>query len=721
MAKFKLFLLVLIVSFSNSLYSQDWNKILNYDSDASYLMADKQFGKAAETFKKAVKLVPESASFKFKVGYCYLNTDDNKSEAIPYLEEAVKKVSKNYSRSSIKDMNCPTEALYLLADAYRINRQFDLAIETYKKYKEYLKPSDILNSLVDQNIASCVNIVAFESDSLNVKAKNLGNVVNNDLPNINAVISGDGNTMAFTNINKTGNDIYISRKLDGNWGLPIKITSQLGDKFLLTSFLSYDGKDLYLTSDDPVNCDLQVSTIEKNKWIKPLKFKKPINTKSNETHVCLTKDGNTMYFTSDRKGSLGGFDIFKSTVTENGVWGEPVNLGPEINTKFNEATPFLSPDEKFLYFSSEGHGGAGGYDIFFVNLEGTPKVQNVGYPLNNSDNNLFYYPENGWKAGIISYYDKKGFGQRDIYHLDISRYINLVGRIIADANDPSSIFRVRIFDTETKDTIAKLESNSSNGFKYKVGSGNYQVLVNNNKYLPFAKDIAIPGDYTDKDFSFDVRMQPAPVVVPVIVSEVVPKEVKKDSVIAKPVVTVAEVKKPKIEKPKEIKKTEEVKKKTTPIKIVNSDISTSNTKITTYAVQLMALDSDVGADYFKNLENVEITTTPEGIYRYSVGTTESMEAAMVTLKKVKELGYEKAFVRIDSKDAVYTIQLMALKSPVDLSYFKDISDVKETKGNDGYYRYSVGSFSNLEDAKATLVKIVDSGHKDAFVRKVGAN
>ena len=690
-------------------------------------MSDKQFAKAAETFKKASKMVSESANFKYKIGFCYLNTDDKKSEAIPYFEAAIKSISKNYDQSSLRENNAPVESLFLLAEAYRINRQFDKAIETYKKYKENLKPSDNLISLVDLDIASCSNYSEFIKDSLKVKAKNLGNLVNNEYPNINAVASGDGNTLAFTSISKSGNDIFISRKLNGNWGLPVKITSQLGDKYMLTCFLSYDGKDLYLSSDDPANADLFVTTIQKNRWIKPMKFQKPINTKSNETHVCLTKDGNTMYFTSDRKGSLGGFDIFKSTVNAKGVWGEPVNLGPEINTKFNESNPFLSPDEKYLFFSSEGHGGAGGYDVFYVNLEGAPKVVNMGYPVNNSDNNLFYFPENGWKAGLISYYDKKGFGQRDIYHLDISKYVNLAGKILADASDPSNIFRVSIYDSGIKDTIARIESNTSSGFNYKVGSGNYQVFVKNARYLPFTQDITIPDDYTSKDFGVEVKMQPIQVVTPVIISEVLPKEVKKDSIVAKPVKTkLAENTKPIVDKTKE-KKREVVKKdepkKTTiqPIKVVNSNSSNSTARITTYAVQLMALDSDVGAGYFKNLENIEITTTPEGVYRYSVGSTESMEAAMATLKKVKELGYDKAFVRIDSKDAVYTIQLMALKSPVDIAFFKDISDVKESKGHDGFYRYTVGTFSNLDDAKTSLAKIVDSGHKDAFVRKVGTN
>jgi len=719
MHKFIISFILFLALGSNSLYSQDWNKILTYDTDASYLMADKQFSKAAETFIKAAKLIPESANLKFKIGYCYLNTDDKKSEAIPYLMEAIQKISKNYDNNAFKELNAPIESLYLLAEALRINRQYSEAIEIYKKYKENLKPTDKLISLVDLNIQSCTNAATLMTDSLIVKSTNLGNLINNETPNVNAVISGDGKTMAFTNITKTGNDVFVSRMMEKSWGLPIRITSQLGDKYLLTSFLSYDGKDLYLTSDDPVDCDLYVTTTEKNKWIKPLKFKKPINSKSNENHICLSQDGNTMYFTSDRKGGLGGYDIYKTVVNDKGVWSEPVNLGPEINTPFNESTPFLSPDEKYLFFSSEGHPGVGGFDIFYVNLDGAPTVTNIGYPVNNSDNNVFYFPLNGWKTGIISVYSKKGLGQRDINRLDISKYINLTGSIVADANTSSAPFKIRVFDTNNNDTIAKLESTSS--FSYKVGIGNYKVFVNNSNYFPFQQDVTIPEDYTSKDFSIEAKLQPIPVVTPILVAEELPKEVKKDSAIVEtPKVLLAENINTTTEKPKdkkrEIKKTENTSPSVT---IENSNDSNSAGKITTYAVQLMALDSDVGASYFKNIENIEITTTPEGIYRYSVGTTESMGEAMATLKKVKDLGYEKAFVRIDYQEASYTIQLMALRKPVELSFFKEIQDVIELKGSDGYYRYSVGSFANPTDAKSSLNSVHESGYKEAFIKKVG--
>ncbi len=715
-------LLFCFIITNSALFSQDWNKVNMYQIDAENFMFEKQYDKAAETFKKALKIIPDNANFKFKIGYCYLRTDDKKNESLSYLEDAINNLSPDYKERSLKESKAPILALYLLAEIYRIQQQYNKAAETYAKYKEYLKPNDALIALVDENITSCKNAKEFISDSVCVKATNLGNIINNEFPNINAVVSGDGKTLAFTTINKLSNDIFISNKVNDVWSAPKKITTQLGNKYLLTCFLSFNGKDLYLSSDDPENSDIFVTTIEGNKWIQPLQFEKPINTKSNENHACLTKDGNTIYFTSDRKGGLGGFDIYKSTVNEKGLWGDPVNLGSEINTPYNEATPFLSPDEKYLFFSSEGHDGMGGYDIFYVNLEGTLKVQNMGYPVNNSDNNLFYFPENGWKSGLISFYDKNSIGKRDINRLEISRYTNLNGKIIAEAIDSEKPFNICILDVDKNDTIAKLESTSIKNFTYKVGTGNYKVLINDIKYLPFSKEILIADDFNSKEFSFEAKMQPIPVEKPKLIAETLPVVVKKDSVIVektKPIIVAentkkevkAEPKKP-IEKPKEIKKSKPI------IKIENTSNSTSEVKITIYAVQLMALKTDDGASALKGIDNIEITQSAEGFYRYSVGTTESMNDAMSTLSKVKELGYTKAFIRIDMADAAYTIQLMALKKPVDLSTITNVPNVNELKGDDGYYRYTIGSFATYNDAKSSLSSVIESGYEKAFIKKV---
>lgn len=738
MYKHRFILIIYFIVANSFLHAQDLNRIFEYEQDAEYYMADKQFDKAADTYLKALKIVPNSSNLKFKIGYCYLNTDDKKLQALKYLEEAAQDASTDYSPSSLKELKSPIESLYLLAQVYQINYQFDKAIETYKKFKELLKPDDKIAPYIDQSITNCSNAKAFITDSVSVKSINLGNLINNDQSNINAVVSGDGKTLAYTTIAKNCNDIFVSKKVNNKWAAPTKITAQIGNKYLLTTFLSFDGNDLYLVSDDPENSDIYVTTFEKNKWIKAIKFGKPINTKTNESSACVSKDGNTIYFTSDRKGGLGGFDIYKSNVNDKGTWGEPVNMGSSINTEFNEATPVLSPDENYLFFSSEGHNSMGGYDVFYVNLTGNPKVVNLGYPINTPDNNLFYCPENNWKSGYISVYNKKGLGQKDIYHVDIERYINLSGKIIAEGAEVesnSSPFKVAIVSLDKNDTISTINSNDKN-FSSKLIAGNYQVVVKNSKFIPFSENLSIPSDYTDKNYGYEAHLQPIIIEKPKPIAEVtIPKEVKEvkevkvDTATTKKEITKPkEIKKPKPdktkevvkEKPKVVKVVEEKKttpKKTTPVIKISKDDNLSSIKVTTYSVQLMALTKDIGAEYFKNIQNLEITLTPENFYRYSVGTTESMDEAMATLKKIKELGYSKAFIRIDKVSATYTIQLMALKKPVDATYFTNLSGVNVVQGSDGFYRYLYGSYTTGDEAKNSLQQVIGSGYKNAFIKK----
>lgn len=723
--------------YTSCLQAQDLNKIYEYEQDAEYNMVDKQFDKAAECYIKALKVVPKSSNYKFKIGYCYLYTDDKKDLALKYLEEAAEDVSTNYNASSLKETKAPPEALYLLGKIYQIKFQFSKAAEAYSKLKSLLKPNDVLIPMIEQSIINCNNAQSNINDSVYIKLTNL-TIINTPEPNVNAVVSGDGKTLAYTTFAKLGNDIFIANKVNDTWTEPKKITTQLGNKYLLTTFLSYDGKDLYLASDDPISSDIYVTTFEKNKWIKPIKFGKPINTKANENYACVTKDGNTIYFTSDRKGTLGGFDIYKSVVNDKGTWGDPVNLGSSINTVFNEAAPILSPDENYLFFSSEGHNSMGGYDIFYVNLTGNPVVVNLGYPANTPDDNIFYSPEKNWNSGYVSTFQKDGKGKRDIYHIDIIPYINLEGKIFAETNDNSSnSFKVSIVDTEKNDTIRNINT-SDKSFNSKVIAGNYKVVVKTNNFIPFTGDLSIPADYSSKEIGFDAHLTPIVIEKPKLISEVVtppvqiakvevPKETVKP-VVEKPKEVVPEkprevkkenkpkTKKPKVEKPKEVV-IEKPKVEIPEIKISKEE-NGSTPKIITYSVQLMALKKNIGADYFKNIDKLEITLNPDSIYRYSVGTSESMDQAMATLQKVKELGYTKAFIRINREEPNFTIQLMALKKPVEVTYFANLSGVVLVKGDDEFYRYFYGKYATKDDAKNTLQQVIDAGYKDAFVKRI---
>ncbi len=110
------------------------------------------------------------------------------------------------------------------------------------------------------------------------------------------------------------------------------------------------------------------------------KLKKEINTKYWEAHGFITEDGSTMIFSSDRPGGFGGLDLYTSKLEQDGEWGKPVNMGPEINTPFNDDRPFLIKNGTILFFASQGHYNMGGYDIFRSDLQYNGSVEQTGQP-----------------------------------------------------------------------------------------------------------------------------------------------------------------------------------------------------------------------------------------------------------------------------------------------------------------------------------------------------
>lgn len=226
-------------------------------------------------------------------------------------------------------------------------------------------------------------------------------------------------------------DIYYSTKNeDGTWEPAKKLKgdvnsndhdaavwlSPTGDKLIIYRYSKGDKGDLY------------ESEFKNGSWSRPSPMKM-INSKHRETHACYSPDGNTIYFTTNnpKYATKGGLDICRVTKGEDGKWSEPEEID-EINTIYNEESPFIKSDGKTLYFSSQGHSSIGGFDIFRCVLEDNGEFQeleNVGFPINSTSNDVFiFFTEDGKKAFFDS--DRKGGqGEKDIYEMFILDAIHL--------------------------------------------------------------------------------------------------------------------------------------------------------------------------------------------------------------------------------------------------------------------------------------------------------
>ncbi|HIA35328.1 MAG TPA: hypothetical protein EYN89_00985, partial [Flavobacteriales bacterium] len=201
-----------------------------------------------------------------------------------------------------------------------------------------------------------------------------------------------------------------------------------------------------------------------------------------ESQPTISSDGRTLYFASNRKGGVGGIDIYKTTKDPNGKWTQPVGLGKNINTEGHEKSPFMHPDKKTLYFSSDGHRGLGGFDIFFAKMKKTDTgyeweiPQNIGFPINSEDNDLGFFVSTDGETGYFSSTNESekylSFGGWDLFYFPLyeearpSEIIFLKGELKDEKGEPIVGGSMDVTNVRTKETT-KVDVDSMSG-KYAV-------------------------------------------------------------------------------------------------------------------------------------------------------------------------------------------------------------------------------------------------------------
>jgi hypothetical protein len=416
---FCMFLMVHAISLAGQSRSDLRSMFVSAEGDILF----EDYAEALPKYLSLLQMFPDNFNLYYRVGQCYLNTPGEKEKSIEWLETAVKNIDPDYRIGRLSEKGAPRDALYHLANAYRIANNFDMALQTYELFLKDVDTEKYDTTLVKFQMQSCHNARKMMLEPADVDEKNLGAPVNDRFSEFNPVVSADENTLLFTRELPFYDAIFWSRKVDGNWTEPVNMTPQLGvDQDYYTSSLSADGRTLLMYRIDTYDGNIYMSRLVNDTWSQVEKLNGNINTKFWESHATLSSDGKKIFFTSNRRESLGGLDIFVSARDSSGNWGPAVNLGPEINTVYNEETPFLANNDRTLFFSSRGHYNIGGYDIFRSDLDedgrwSTPV--NVGYPLNTSDDDLFFSPLGKGERGYLGKFAGDGQGKMDIFSCDI--------------------------------------------------------------------------------------------------------------------------------------------------------------------------------------------------------------------------------------------------------------------------------------------------------------
>jgi outer membrane protein OmpA-like peptidoglycan-associated protein len=394
-------------------------------ADGEFFLAEEEYEEALYTFTKVYNNgYKDNANINYRIGMCLLEIPGRKIEAIPYLEQTIGSVTEKYKEGSLKEVNVPPDAHLYMGNAYRINLEFEKACEQYRLFEEYVGTEGGIRSVfADQQIISCSNAVVAMNDPVEVTIGNLGQINQTNAKTYNQVLSHDMQTMAYMGKNAFYDGIYVSKKKDGVWEKPLGINASIVSEGNMDVVgLSADGTKMLVAVSDEFASNIYQAEYENDRWNPAISLGKPINTRYYESHASFSPDNKSIYFTSNRSESMGGVDVFRSDLQEDGSWGNPVNLGESINTQLNEVTPTISPDGKRIYFSSQGHNSIGGFDVFYSELQADGswgEAVNIGYPLNTTDDDFTISPTGFSEDGIAYIFANSEPDQHPIFKFEI--------------------------------------------------------------------------------------------------------------------------------------------------------------------------------------------------------------------------------------------------------------------------------------------------------------
>jgi len=578
---------------------------------------------------------PDNCNILYKIGSCYLNIPDEKDKAIEYLEKAVKNTSHDAKSESFREKRAPLDAYFSLAQAYMISNELEKAINTFQLFQKLVKESPLKGEMqnmdfVDQQIQACKNAIEYMKNPVILdKIKlpedfSMGSV--NDFP----VISYDGNTIAYTERRGLSNAIFYSKRERGKWQPPVEITYEInaGEDCSTTS-LNYDGTELFLYKDDMKDGNIYSTVYKDGKWSPIKKLGRNVNTKFFESHACISADGRKLYFTSNREDG-NDLDIYVSE-KQGGDWGVPKMLPKEINSPFNEDTPFMTVSDTIMFFASEGHNSMGGYDIFKSIRRGDSwtSPENLGYPVNSPGDDRFFSPFNN---GENAYYSiPTDYKKKEIFYIAFSgpaldKIFTISGTVkLSDSlSVPDASNRIFLVNINSGDTIKRAYP--------KEITGEYSLIAPAGKYR-----ISFTG-----------------------------------------------------------------------LNYIKQDIDTLlDNKVTGDLITLNVV-----------LEKVGTPVTYDKIDLSKVQAAKNFDTTLV----IKDVKVSDAAPN-DAEDEnflYYTVQVMALRNPVEITYFKHISDIKVIYNDvDRFYRYTTGRFATREEALAWRAELIKKGYpKDIFIKKV---
>lgn len=443
---------------------------------------------------------PKEEFIKYMFSKCALSRGDKYEEGYTALSEIYAKNKKvediQYDLARAAHLTNRFEEASTLVEAYLVNK---------RTRPEGRKEGELLRHYIN-------NAIYYVAHPTKAKISNMGGIINTDQDEYVPTITADesvliytyrgekskgGKMNAFLQPDPNGQfteDIYMSVKANDQFIAPIALDSINTLAHDAAVSLSHDGQILFIYRDNgDDHGDLYQSHLIGETFTKPVKLRGVVNSYSWDGHCSLSPDGQTLYFSSERGGGYGGRDIYKATLLADSTWGNVVNLGDSVNTRYDDDAPFIHPDGITLYFSSKGRTSMGGYDIFqstMNEIDSTfKKTEHLGYPINSTDDDIYFVLSALGNNGYYSSGKKGGQGLKDIYLIE------------TNFETPRALYLVKGTTTSDKmpvETKIRVEITSRNNRIFKAFNSNAtsgQYLVT----LPAGAEYKITYTYADKE------------------------------------------------------------------------------------------------------------------------------------------------------------------------------------------------------------------------------
>ena len=442
------FLFALLIASGAVAQDQRRSQVLTISGDEDF--RDGYYMGAIRYYKAALDENPENIKVQYQLAECYRLTQQYEN-AEYYYEQVT---------SDGQDSRYPL-AGYFHAQMQKLKGQYDAALKNFKEFRRLLVANGEHES---EKYRYYYKQAKIEIDGCQL-ALNQITMVHPDyqFQPLSAPLNSEYNDYAAFSIGEDGVVCLTSARSSGKGSL---VDNQFGeafaDLFRFTnrngSWEAYDPKDrfekiintkygdgsgtfnrernkFYYTNCDEEGgvCHIYMSRLEGDKWSEPQPLNHNINEyKFNSKHPSLTPGGDTLFYTSDKEGGLGKLDLYMSINAGDDNWGPPIHLGNQINTPFNEISPFYDAQERVLFFASDGHRGFGGYDIFVARGSKfeSAEIYNAGIPFNSYRDDIFFFLGNN--KGYLSSNREEGVGQFDIYGFNIESKSNIVSQVSSE-------------------------------------------------------------------------------------------------------------------------------------------------------------------------------------------------------------------------------------------------------------------------------------------------